>query len=259
MKLTWKRKDLDADIDFILFHQMDDTPKWWRDQLFKAYPALDAEYCRSVPQDVRHAYIRREMHKQAKIRQSVIDKSIAEYASHWAPIAERLNAAYSATFGENCDYILNDMQACVGLNPICPRDLQNHTFDIYHYFAPEYAVEMAIHEITHLVWFYFWNLYFKDDASEYDFPNIKWLLSEIVVETIIRNSEIGGLIPDLNSHKYIAYSYFYNMKIQNRPLFDIMRDLFMCRKSMREFMEQAFDFVIKNEPELRTKIAVAEK
>lgn len=259
MKLTWGRKDFDADIDFILFHQMDDTPAWWRDQLFKAYPTLDAEYCRTAPRDARHEYIRRAMCEQAATRQPVIEKSIADFTAAWAPIAAQLNAAYSATFGENCDDILNDMQACVGLNPICPRDLQDHSFDIYHYFAPEYAVQVAIHEITHMVWFYFWNLYFRDDASEYDFPNIKWLLSEIVVETIIRHSEIGQLIPNLESHKYIAYSYLYDMEIASAPLFDIMRDLFQNRKSMRDFMEKAFDFVTKNESELRTKITEAEK
>ena len=88
-------------------------------------------------------------------------------------IADKLNSAYSSAFDNDCSGILDDMVAEVGLNPICPRDIKTHTFDIYHYFDPTYAMTTALHEITHFAWFYFWNKYFNDNPSEYDFPNIK--------------------------------------------------------------------------------------
>ena len=114
----------------------------------------------------------------------------------------------------------------------------------------------ALHEITHFVWFYAWQSYFKDNDEEYNFPHLKWLLSELVVETIIRNSDIAKLTPP---PEYIAYKYFYSMDIDGKPIFDTLREMYINRKSFPDFMETAYDWIRKNEPELRAKIAQAEK
>ena len=34
MQLTWKQKDFEEDLDFILFLQQDDKPAWWSKRLF---------------------------------------------------------------------------------------------------------------------------------------------------------------------------------------------------------------------------------
>ena len=103
--------------------------------------------------------------------------------------------------------------------------------------------------------FYFCQQHFKDNLDEYEFPNLKWLLSEIVVETIIRNSEIGKLI---EFPKWIAYPYFYDMEINGKLLFDTMKGLYLERKDIYDFMEKAYNFIQQNEPELRKKIDKAE-
>ena len=256
MKLTWQQKDFERDLDFILFHQKDGTTVWWQKQLFKAYPDLNYEYAISLPEEKRFEYITEQMKIQAGKRKPIIANSINVFSTEWKKIADKLNSAYSSAFDNDCSGILDDMVAEVGLNPICPRDIKTHTFDIYHYFDPTYAMTTALHEITHFAWFYFWNKHFNDNPSEYDFPNIKWLLSEIVVETIIRNSDINDLI---EQPKYIAYSYFYDMTIKGELIFDTMKKFYLNRKDIYDFMEKSFNFVQQNEPELREKIAEAEK
>ena len=255
MKLNWQQKDFDSDLDFILFHQKDGTPIWWQKQLFQAYPDLDYEYALSLPESNRFEYISEQMKIQAEKRKSVVDNSIKIFSDKWSEISDKLNDVYSNAFDNDCNNILNDMVANVGLNPICPRDIQNHSFDIYHYFDSQYAITTALHEITHFVWFYFWQKHFQDNSTEYDFPNIKWLLSEIVVETIIRNSEINNLI---KQPQYIAYSYFYDMTINGELLFDIMKKMYINRTDIYDFMEKSFNWIKNNESELREKIAVAE-
>lgn len=255
MKLNWQQKDFDSDLDFILFHQKDGTPIWWQKQLFQAYPDLDYEYALSLPESNRFEYISEQMKIQAEKRKSVVDNSIKIFSDKWSEISDKLNDVYSNAFDNDCNNILNDMVANVGLNPICPRDIQNHSFDIYHYFDSQYAITTALHEITHFVWFYFWKKHFQDNSTEYDFPNIKWLLSEIVVETIIRNSEINNLI---KQPQYIAYSYFYDMTINGELLFDIMKKMYLNRTDIYDFMESAFNWIKNNESELREKIAIAE-
>ena len=255
MKLNWQQKDFDSDLDFILFHQKDGTPIWWQKQLFKAYPDLNYEYALSLPESNRFEYISEQMKIQAEKRKSVVDNSIKIFSDKWSEISDKLNDVYSNAFDNDCNNILNDMVANVGLNPICPRDIQNHSFDIYHYFDSQYAITTALHEITHFVWFYFWQKHFQDNSTEYDFPNIKWLLSEIVVETIIRNSEINNLI---KQPQYIAYSYFYDMTINGELLFDTMKKMYLNRTDIYDFMESAFNWIKNNESELREKIAIAE-
>ena len=61
MKLNWVRKDFESDIEFILYHQQDNTPEWWRRQLFNAYPDLDYEHAKSLPESKRFEYITEQM------------------------------------------------------------------------------------------------------------------------------------------------------------------------------------------------------
>ena len=257
MQLKWKQKNFKDDIDFILFHQKDGTPQWWHKQLFMAYPDLTYEYTKSLPESTRFEYITEQMKIQAEKRKDVIKNSIQMFQEKWdTNVADKLNTAYASAFDNDCVNILNNMTAQVGLNPICPRNIEHHSFDIYHYFESDYAMSTALHEITHFVWFYFWHKHFKDKCTEYDFPQLKWLLSEIVVETIIRNSQINDLI---EQPKYIAYSYFYDMTINDELIFDTMKKLYLGRKDIYDFMEKSYDWIKKNEQELRTKIAKAEK
>ena len=195
------------------------------------------------------------MRIQAQKRQGNINKSIKMFEGAWAPIAKKLDAAYSSAFDNDCTNILNDMVAEVGLNPICPRNISDHSFHVYHYFETTYAMSTALHEITHFAWFYFWQKHFKDNPGEYDYPNIKWLMSEIVVETIIRNSKINDLV---EQPKWIAYSYFYDMNINGELIFETMKKLYLNRKDIYDFMEKSFDWIKANETELRAKIAEAE-
>lgn len=256
MYLNWKHKDFEEDLDFILFLQQDDKPDWWSKRLFEAFPSLNHDYARKLPEAERLKYIRKEMEKLSFLHSDDIQNSINLFQTNWTPVEKKLNQAYSSTFGVDCTKILNDMVGFVGLDPVCPRNVQEHTFDVFYRFDPEYAVSTALHEITHFVWFYIWHEHFKDNPNEYDSPNLKWVLSEIVVETIIRNSKIGNLV---KQPKHIAYSYFYDMKIGDELIFDTMKKLYLERKDIYDFMEKSFDWIKNNETELRNKIAKAEK
>lgn len=256
MYLKWQRKNFEDDIDFILFHQQDDTPAWWRKPLFKKYPELNYEYCYKLTQQDRFEYIRKKMSEIAENRKTEIDSAVKKFEQNWSAISDRINDIYTAVFCENCEIILNDMQALVGLNPVCPRDLSENSFSVYYKDSDRDVIETALHEITHFVWFYFWQKYFNDDYEEYDHPHLKWLVSEIVVETIIRNSELIDLIS--SDTKYIAYSYFYNMEINGEQLFDTMKNLFINRKNMKDFMLSSYNYCKENEKELRKKIQAAE-
>ena len=72
---------------------------------------------------------------------------------------------------------------------------------------------------------------------------------------IIRNSDINDLI---EQPEYIAYSYFYDMKIGNELIFDIMKQMYINRKNIYDFMDKSFEWIKSNETELHDKIQKAE-
>ena len=64
--------------------------------------------------------------------------------------------------------------------------------------------------MIHFIWFYIWQQHFTDNTEEYENPHIKWILSEMVIDTIIKYTEIGNLYPEPYKH-HLAYEYFYDM------------------------------------------------
>ena len=82
------------------------------------------------------------------------------------------------------------------------------------------------------------------------------VLTNSIKSVEIYNSEIAKLS---TPPQYIAYRYFYDMNIAGQPIFETLRNMYINRKSFPEFMEQARDWINKNETELRDKISQAEK
>lgn len=255
MNLIWKQADFEKDIDFILELHKDGVPAFWADSLYYWYPDLDKKYCESLPENKRLKYLKTEMKKIFDALQPEIKRAVNDCVIAWKPLASKLNDIYSVAFFNNdVSKILNNIVGEFALNPVCPRYIKDSSFSVFYKQKPEHAIPTAFHEMTHFVWFHFWHEYFNDDITEYESPHLKWLLSEIVVETIMRNSKIN----DICQQPQYAYSYFYNMGIDGRLLFDTMKMFYTHSKTLREFMEQSYKYVQSNEKELRAKINEAE-
>ena len=93
MKLTWRQKDFKSDIDFIYFHQQDDTPMWWKSELYRAHPSLDFDYAQSLTQEKRFKYLHDKLKKIRQEKQSDIENSIRMFENAWEPVAQNLNNA----------------------------------------------------------------------------------------------------------------------------------------------------------------------
>ncbi len=108
------------------------------------------------------------------------------------------------------DYLFNDIEARVGLNPVCPRHLESSSFDAFYKFSPMGMAVTSIHEIIHFIWFYVWNKIFNDNIVEYENPHLKWILSEMVVDIIIDKAETKLSKPKQIMKQYIKY--FHDIK-----------------------------------------------
>ena len=107
--------------------------------------------------------------------------------------------------------------------------------------------------MIHFVWFYVWEKHFKDKSDDYDAPNLKWVLSEMVVDTFVKNTAIGDLYPE-NYKKRSAYSYFYNMKINGESILAQLSNMYKNSQNVTDFMEQAYTFCQKNEKSIREQM-----
>jgi len=75
------------------------------------------------------------------------------------------------------------------------------------------AIGVVLHEIIHIVWFYVWNKIYGDSFDEYERPSLKWILSEMVVETIKSDERLSSINPYYpRENGGCIYPCFFDMK-----------------------------------------------
>lgn len=259
MKLTWTQTPIADDIEFILFILNGNMGNWWKKRLFERYPEIDIEYYNSLADSKRDKYIVEKFHEIAPLRAAMIADQVKSQNEYWAQNNQKMNDAIADAFGYDVSGILNDISGRIGLDPICPRDIGKLSFDVFYQYSPDYMIETAIHEMVHFVWFHIWHEHFKDNPNEYDSPHIKWVLSEMVVDVIVRNSALAEFFGDITHKRDIVYSYFYDMNIAGAPILETLIQMYKDADDITKFMEESYKYVCDNETELRAKIADAEK
>lgn len=107
---------------------------------------------------------------------------------------------------------------------------------------------MSLHEITHFIWFKKWNEHFHDKWEEYDTPHLKWVFSEMVVESILSDEKLKALNPYAGNS---VYEYFYKIKIKGVPILKILDKLYKTN-SIIDFMENGYELCQQNEELIRS-------
>ena len=240
-------------IDSVLRFQTDETAQYRRKILFKVYPFLDEEKCSNLQWNDKKQYLTAELSAYyGKIKPDLQNK-LEKSQKVWSENKKAVNDVYSKVFGINCFDILNNMVAEISLNPICPRTLKSSSFSFFWGGDDDNFFKTALHEMIHFVWFCVWQRHFKDDEKEYERPHIKWILSEMVVDTFVRNSQIGELFPERYKQQ-TAYKYFYDIKVNGALILDTLSAIKIKSKSVEEFMENAYKYCLNNESDIRRQM-----
>jgi len=99
------------------------------------------------------------------------------------------------------------------MSPIAPRYLQERYFDVFYLNSEKGAIGSSIHEIIHFVWFYVWNQVFGDSYEEYERPSLKWILSEMAVESIMKDPRLSSINPYFPREEGgCIYPYFFDLR-----------------------------------------------
>ena len=140
----------------------------------------------------------------------------------------------------------------------CPRFLREHSFDVFYKNSEYGALGMSLHEMIHFVWFYVWNQMFKDSYDEYETPSLKWILSEMVVESIMSDERLSSINPySPRERGGCVYSYFFDMTVDGRPVLDTLHELYKAKR-MTDFMRLSYEYCRENKKEIREHIEKAE-
>ncbi len=258
MNIEFINPGVDYMIDRIMDFQTEAESTFWSEPLYHFYPQLDKAYAASLPFSERKKYIEQTMRAVYTDLEDTINEKVVLYSHYWSICKEQITAALSDAFGVDCTEEFNDLRCHVSLNPIEPRFLKERCFDIFYLNSEEGAIGEEIHEIIHFVWFYVWNRLFGDSYDEYERPSLKWILSEMVVESVMKDERLSSINPYFPREKGgCIYSYFFDMIVDGKPILDTLDSMYKSQ-GIEDFMRSSYAYCQEYETEIRKHIQKSE-
>ena len=246
-------------LNSIMEFQKDDVSSFWNDSLFYFFKELDKEYAYSLLPEKRREYFEEKMLEIYRANEKLLEEKLQAYSRYWNLHRVEIEQAFSDAFEVDCSNLFNDLVCKISLNPISPRYLKEHTFDVFYLNSERGALGNALHEMVHFVWFAVWSDLFKDSYEEYENPSLKWILSELVVEAVMSDERLCSLNPYYPREQGgCIYPYFFTMKIEGVPITDTVREMYRTMK-ISEFMKKSYEYCQKHEAEIREHILCFEK
>lgn len=154
--------------------------------------------------------------------------------------------------------LFNDLRCNVSMNPIEPRFLKERCFDIFYLNSERGAIGESIHEIVHFVWFYVWNRLYEDRYDEYERPSLKWILSEMVVESVMKDERLSSINPYFPREQGgCIYPYFFDMEVDGKLILDTLDAMYKSQR-IENFMRNSYTYCQGHEAEIRDHIRESE-
>ncbi len=135
----------------------------------------------------------------------------------------------------------------IGVCPICPRYLQSYSFDVCAFEENGYILQTIAHELIHFYWFLkLKQMGYRLSKAEKETPSLTWLISEIVVDAIFKNTDLKVFL--FNNKP--AYNIFYKQKINNVGLIELFDSQYKTAKSIEDFIKFTMNFIGENKEQL---------
>ena len=260
MKISYQNPGFTHSIDSIMLFQTDEQTPYWSDALLYFYPQIEKQKLVQLDFEEKKTYISERLHNvyHQEIKRE-IDEKVNAYRLHFSKYKDQIEDALSDAFEVDTRTLLNDITGNITMNPVGPRFLKEHCFDIFYKNSERGALGVSIHEMIHYVWFYVWNKHFQDSYDEYETPSLKWILSEMVVESVMSDARLSTINPYYpRENGGCVYPYFQNMIIDGNPILETL-DQFYRKNKIQDFMEQSYKYCSQFAKEIRYHIDEAEK
>ena len=186
--------------------------------------------CFELGESERNQLIKEKVTKLYALRLKDMEEKSKQLQRVWDDKSEFINNEFIKIFGREFDY---DCTCYVNLNPVYPRYIDSKSFDVNVDATDDQFLSGSAHEIAHFAWFDVWKENFPNmKKRDRERPSIAWLISEIVVDPIFKFSGLKTL-----SKIKPIYSYFYEEKMNDRMLIDIVREMYQ-KYDLGEFQRQ---------------------
>lgn len=259
MEVTFINPGVDYMIQRIMDFQTEDESAFWSEPLYHFYPQLDKAYATSLPFAERKNYIERTMRAVYTELENSINEKVLSYTHYWNTCKPQITAALSDAFSVDCENMFNDIQCNLSINPVEPRFLKEHRYDTFYLNSERGAIGGGIHEIIHFVWFHVWNSLFQDSYDEYERPSLKWILSEMVVESIMKDERLSSINPYFpREHGGCIYPYFFDMMVDGKLILDTL-DAVYRSQNIADFMRNSYAYCKEHEAAIREHIQKSER
>lgn len=247
MRLQFGKADFSYMVDSIQAFLGKENGTFFSETIYHFYPVIEKEMIAKLSESEKRKYIQEQL---CEIEQNVCDEiseKLISYQQYWEDNKQTIIPSLEQIFEVSLEDKLNDMTARIGLNPICPRHLETHSFDVFYLSSPVGAIETALHEIVHFVWFIVWQGLFQDNIEEYDTPHLKWIFSEMAVHPILKEQTIAKY----TLYEKPAYEYFYQIEADGNSFMERLNQLYQDT-SIKEFMKQGYELCQAYEAEIRS-------
>lgn len=259
MKILYQNPGFRYSIDSILLFQTEDESPFWSDSLLYFYPQVNKEELARRDADGKQQYLTEVLSGVYHDLQEELGRKVTAYNNHFSSHQAQIEDALSGAFGVDSRRLFNDLRANITMNPVCPRFLKERCFDVFYKNSERGALGVSIHEVIHYFWFHVWNSHFGDSYNEYERPSLKWILSEMVVESIMRDSRLSSINPYFpRENGGCVYPYFQDMVVDGQPVLDSIDRMYRGNK-ITDFMELAYRYCQRHESAIRSHIEEAEK
>lgn len=258
MDVTFVNPGAEYMIRQILLFQTENETAFWSAPLYHFYPQLDKEYAESLLFAARKEYIKHTLQAVYGQVENSIRTKVDLYTRHWEKHRAQITAALTDAFAVDCSKHFQHLRCNVSMNPISPRFLKEDSFDVFYLNSERGAVGLCIHEIIHFVWFHVWNQLWHDSYEEYERPSLKWILSEMVVESIMRDPRLSSINPYFPREQGgCIYPYFFDIKADGVLVLDTLDEMYQTQ-SITDFMKSSYVYCQAHEAEIRAHIQASE-
>ncbi len=256
MKLNYKLAKIENDVSAIIEFTKSSTSDFWSSPVFHFYPDIDRNKYNLLCIEERTVFLKKYFDELKSKNESLLINKISKYNEYWQNYQNEIVFKLQKIFKIDLSNKFNDLICYTSFCPICPRYLTEHSFNNFYLESERGALGTAMHEIIHFVWFYVWNGFFRDSYEEYETPSLKWILSEMVVEPIMRCDGLGKINPYFIS-KSCVYPYFYTLKIEGIPILEKLYKM-LISLPIKSFMKESYAFCIEHEQKIRSHIQTNE-
>ncbi len=188
--------------------------------------------------------------KTAKIRNIVesvyqnhheeIKESIRNFENCWKDVESSFVRVLSNILGIKKTDLRRRFICFVGINPICPRNIEYGTFSVPFYIKCSVLKKIVAHELTHFL--YFMKIMQIEqqhiNTKNFDKNSFEWLMSEIIAPVVLNDEKIRGIIGNT-----LIYSYACS-KDMSEKIYNLYKTVKDKGGNFEEFYLLAKEFVL---------------